>query len=222
MCKILLGIQTIAWALLVITISHPMCVYAANTTQEKEWSFYIDSIDAYVPIKSEPKEKEAPEPTPLLPKRQVYKPDPLPNGATPQQISIYNQQLQKSQRDQQRMELKTKFESIETFRHSPTPVAPDNSDFTLASTNSIVKSGYSVKQTNFDWGGKDPSYNYVDYEFSFESTKVENAKKMTDAISEMSKARWEVDLNRSFQRVEGRDENVKAFTTTQMRFRRRK
>lgn len=222
MCKILFGIQIVLWSLFVLAVSHPIPASASNSAQDKEWSFYIDSIDAYAPIKSEPKEKEPAAPSPLLPKKQIFKPAPLPNGATPQEISIYNQHLQKSQRDQQRMEMKTRFQSIESFSRSSTAVETNKSDFTLASTNAIIKSDYAVKQTNFDWGGKDPAYNYVDYEFSFESTKVENAKKMTDAISEMAKARWEVDLNRSFQRVEGRDEHAKAFTTTQMRFRRRK
>lgn len=222
MGKTLLRIGSLFVSLAICMLSHTALANDKNANQDREWNFYIDAIDAYAPVKSEPKEQEQTRPTPLVPKKSIYTPLPLPNGATPQEISKYNQQLQKSQRDQQRIEIISTLNSAGSFHRSSKPTEQPKPDFTIASTNSIIKSDYSVKKTNFDWGGKDPAYNYMDYEFSFESTKVENAKKMTDAISEMTKARWEVDLNRSFQQVEGRDENAKAFTTTQMRFRRRK
>lgn len=192
-----------------------------NSKTDTDWDFYMQSIDPYANEDDEQKKPTKPinKPNTSMP---VAEPPPLPNGATPQQISEYNRKMQKSLRDRQKQELNTMFETVESMGYHPEQPEKPAPDFTITSTSNSNHEGYSAKKTNFDWGGKESGYTYADYEFIFESTNVENAQKMTESISEMAKAGWEVDLNRSFQRVQGNGDNAKAFTTTQMRFRRRK
>jgi len=190
--------------------------------EEAKWDFFLQSIDPYVNQDSETK----PAPQNNIQERaarEIIKPKPLPNGATPRQVSEHNQKIQKALREQQKHEAENLYETIERMVSTPEPKPTEsNKSFTITTSNSIVKSGYSAKKVNFNWGGKLYGYSYADYEFVFESTNAEHTKKMTTVMSEMAKAGWEVDLNRSFQRVDGNSRQTKAFTTTQMRFRREK
>jgi len=197
---------------------------AMSESNDSQWDFYLQSIDPYANETDKPssaiskseKEKERPS-------RTINKPKPLPNGATPQQISEYNRKMQKALREQQKLEADNLYETVESMGYKPAhkPSLPEK-PFTIASSSSMGKSGYSAKKVNFNWGGEVSGYEYADYEFVLESTNPEHTNQLTIAMTKMAKAGWEVDLNRSFQRIDGNGENVRAFTTTQMRFRRTK
>jgi hypothetical protein len=191
-------------------------------SKDAEWDFFLQSIDPYA--NQDDKTKPAPQNNEQeRTARVVIKPKPLPNGATPRQVSEYNQKIQKALREQQKQEADNLYETVESMGYKPEPKSTvSNKSFTLTTSNSIVKSGYSAKKVNFNWGGELYGYSYADYEFVFESTNAEHTEKMTTVMNEMAKAGWEVDLNRSFQRVDGSGSKAKAFTTTQMRFRREK
>ncbi len=213
------GILCMIWLFL---ISSSAISEEGNESKEAEWDFYLQSIDPYA--NQDDKTKSTPQNNKQeRPARAVIKPKPLPNGATPQQVSEYNQKMQKALREQRKQEADNLYETVESMGYKPEPKSSESQKpFTITTPNSIVKSGYSAKKVNFNWGGEITGYEYADYEFVFESTNAEHTEKMTSAMNEMATAGWEVDLNRSFQRVDGNGDNAKAFTTTQMRFRRRK
>ena len=194
------------------------------SSEASKWDSYLKSVDQYTTESDETPpaktniESKTPARTALKPK-----PKPLENGATPQQVSEYNQKLQKALRDQQKQETENLYETVNDVGQTPAEKPAKRAKPLATSTpKSVDLSGYSAKKVNFKWGGKVSEYEYTDYEIVFESTNAEHTEKMITAMNEMTKSGWEVDLNRSFQRVDGNDEKARAFTTTQMRFRRRK
>jgi len=194
----------------------------AYDNKEADWDFYLQSIDPYI-IDSNKAESTPSRSYKDQPKIDLIAPKPLQNGATLQQISDYNRNMQKASREQLMQETKDLYKSVENMGYQ-TEHRPIEAEmlYKFATSTSVANSGYSAKKINFGWGGKISKYKYVDYEFIFESTNAEHTERMMTTMSQMAVSGWEVDLNRSFQRVSGKGAYVKAHTTTQMRFRRYK
>lgn len=192
-----------------------------NDEQEKQWERYLETLDPYA-NPSDENEKHT-DPLPHTPQKQQRPPDPPPIDATAREVSEHNRNQQRALRKRQRDEVERLLEHIEQQPDNRKSAPRADVDFfTLPSTNQPQLKGYKARETHFDWGGKQSNYQYIDYEFVFESTDPGHAEKISQTMTEMTKAGWEVDLNRSFQTVETTDEKPRAFTTMQMRFRRRR
>lgn len=204
-------------SLLIVVGMFMHSVSFADSSNEN-WDVYLDALDPYANESDKLKPKETSRNKKKKP-NHVIKPMDLPPNATPQQISDYNQRMQKYLRANQYEEVENLFETVESMGYKPEKPAKEESDFTINHPEAVTK-GYSEKKTNFSWGGKQSGYKYVDYEFVFESTNHAHVEKMSKVVTELSKSGWEVDLNRSFQTIEGSGDDSVAFTTTQMRFRK--
>ncbi|MFA0809520.1 hypothetical protein [Microbulbifer epialgicus] len=192
-----------------------------GASENQHWNFYLQSIDPYSKDSDDSSKSTEHSPSSKQDmKHPLTRSYSQTNDMTAQEISEYNQKHQQSLRELHRQEQKNLFESVSRSINSTKQIT--DQDAYLVAPSKPSKSSYSARQTSFNWGGKESGYLYIDYEFTFESTNTENAQKMTHAISEMAKAGWEVDLNRSFQRIKGNGTDAKAFTTTQMRFRKQK
>ncbi len=89
-----------------------------NESKEAEWDFYLQSIDPYA--NQDDKTKSTPQNNKQeRPARAVIKPKPLPNGATPQQVSEYNQKMQKALREQRKQEADNLYETVESMGYKP-------------------------------------------------------------------------------------------------------
>lgn len=207
---------------MIVLFANSNAMGADDSSKAAEWDSYLQSIDQYT---TEPDRKSATTPTSKseTPVVEALKSRPLESGATPKQVSEYNRKLQKALRDQQKEETEHLYEKVDRADVKKADELPKRKKpFTMSTSPSSGRSGYSAKEANFSWGGEAAEYEYTEYEISFESTNTEHAERMMAAMNEMAQSGWEVDLNRSFQRVDGNDEKAKAYTTTQMRFRRKK
>lgn len=189
--------------------------FSYSNKNNENWDAYLNTLDPYAnesdKIKPQKSKKKKPS--------HVIKPRDLPPNATPQQISDYNQRMQKYLRANQHEEVEGLFETVESMGYTPEKQQPKKSDFTINRSETIIK-GYSEKETNFNWAGKQSGYQYKDFEFIFESTNHSHVEKMSEIVTKLSKSGWEVDLNRSFQTIDGNGSSATAYTTTQMRFRK--
>ncbi|WP_045861671.1 hypothetical protein [Teredinibacter purpureus] len=193
--------------------------FSYSTDNNENWDAYLNTLDPYAnesdklkPQKSKSKKKKP---------NHVIKPRDLPPNATPQQISDYNQRMQKYLRANQYEEVEGLFETVESMGYTQEIQQPEKSDFTINRSETKIK-GYSEKETNFNWGGKQSGYQYKDFEFIFESTNHSHVEKMSEIVTKLSTSGWEVDLNRSFQTIDGNGDSATAYTTTHMRFRKSK
>jgi len=147
---------------------------------------------------------------------------PLPEDATLQQMSEHaRSQHLRAKRSHTNMVERLLNDAVPKYSSSEeTPIVKD-SDVTIQNTIPNLTSSYSAEKTVFNWGGKEAGFEYIDFEFKFESTNTSHTKKLAYSMQKMSDSNWMVDLHRSFQEVEGSGVNITAYTTTQMRFRRR-
>jgi hypothetical protein len=188
-----------------------------------EWDFYVNSIDPYL---DSPQKKSIEQPNTHHTQHSLDKADPIAplpfSGSTIKEISEQNQKNQKYLREIQKTEASKRYDQVKTVKQPEPSIIKSSNQFSFANSISDSNSAVSIKKVNYNWGGKLPGYVYVDYEYIFESTDIEQAKKATSAISDMAMNGWELDLNRSFQKIEQESNYTKAITTTQIRFRQRK
>lgn len=181
-------------ALLSITLTVSPWLTASAS---QDWSFHLRSIDPYeAPEKSQTKEEKEQSDSMATPKIDLPKAPAQPPSNNTQHSFKSNQKSNK-------------------------PLV-DDAPFTFAhkQKNKTSIKGYSIKETRFNWGGKENGKQYLDYEFIYDAMNEEHTKVVMDTIMEMSKNGWAVDLNRSFQEVNDSGKQVKAIIRSEMRFRK--
>lgn len=183
-----------------------------NKVGDGVWGAYVRGIDAYAfGEDKDKKDKVAKKEAPHSSSSQIS-PDIAPKRA-----SNVNREMQKKLIAKNRRDRELLFSQIERFDK---PAAAEvGSSPTDNSTR--VPARYSFNKTYFNWGGKISGYKYLDYEINFESADQEQINQMSASISDLALAGWKVDLNRSFQKIERVGSKATAYTTMQMRFRRR-
>lgn len=191
----------------------------ASADNDQKWDFFIESIDPYAD--SAPNNARPTSSGETVTQKTNTSP-PHNGNMSIQEISLKNQAMQKALRKQQ-IESSTRRYSSINIR----PAIPDKPDtraggFNKKTHNYDEHSGFYMQSASFDWGNKKSGYKYKDYIFKFDANDSKQAKHTMDTISQLIIDGWEIDLTRSSQEIEGKGDNIKALTTSQMRFMRKK